>query len=182
MLIVLSLACSAAVVFSWKNWAGGFPRTYLWGRAGCCFSWSNAGSFKPAFPPAPCRYLSAPHCGALWEISQRVCSRAQVDWNQPSQGGSFLARAASGLWSAWAGTRQVMGIAAGVGRGQNHSSTAQGCYSPPVCEAMSGIWVLFHPSPAILMVSGDVPPCPIGSCPFLAHQPYCQHFTVPFLV
>lgn len=92
MLIVLSLACSAAVVLSWKSWAEGFPRTYLWGRAGRRLIWSKAGGCKPAFPPTPCTHLPAPRSRALWAFarSPRQCVQVhKLIANSPARAAHF---------------------------------------------------------------------------------------------
>lgn len=173
--MVLSLACSAAVVLSWKSWAEGFPRTCLWGRAGCSLIWSKAGGCKPAVPPTPCIHLPA-----LWAFAKSPRQSVQghrLGANSPARALHF------GQSSSWA-------VAACAGTGHHKqcgmgSEPRQHWLGLPECTGLwsdTGVQVLFLPSPAILIISGDVPPCPVGSCRFLAHHPCCLCFTTPFLL
>lgn len=159
MLIVLSLACSAAVVLSWKHWVEGFPRTYLWGRAGCCLIWSKAGECQPAFPPIPCTSPCSSQ-QSPWSVCQVSDSLLKYrSWLHTAQPGGFtLGHSSSWAVAAWAGTGCFVGITSSVGRGQNHGRTGWGCHSQ-----LWGLWGwLWH--------LGALPPFPSHS----HHQWWCS--------
>lgn len=177
MLIVLSLGCSAAVVFSWKKWAEGFPRTYLWGRAGCHFIWFNAGSCKPAFPPILCTYFPASCNGALWAFT--TSSRESIQGHKltetsPARVGHFwseqlLSCGLPGL--SWSGSWD---------HDQCRKASKQQQYWPGLAQSTHLWGYLWHlgaflpfPSPSILIITGEVLPWPVRSCPFLEHQLCC---------
>lgn len=90
MLIVLSLACSAAVVLSWKSRAEGFPRTYLGGRAGRRLIWAKAGgaSLPSLLPPA---HISLPLAREPFEHLQGLPGglSQNTSWLQTAQPGQL---------------------------------------------------------------------------------------------